>query len=173
MSHDSVPPTPEPEPEIRHATPEPEDDPLTHESYIVSPLKVIVASLDTMPLTLRDLTEAWTVLFSRLRSRFPSDIEEIVALKPFMENLDPVLRALERDVGRALVNPITKTMSDDHTFGGKQGPKRGGLTEFEVTYARDLFMLSSASLRFLSLLFWVPQLYKLISGMSYEHDHWG
>ena len=148
----------------RHSTPEPQDDPLSHESYVVSPLDVIVASLDEMPLTLHDLTEAWTVAFSRLRSRFPCDTDEPIALRPFKANMDSILRALDRDVRRALVNPITRTKSNGIESDDDKSPKRGGLTEYEVTYARDLFMLSSASLRFLSLIFWVPQLYSLIPG---------
>lgn len=168
----------------RHTTPEPEDDPLRHETLVVSPLKVLVASLDNTPdtsITLKDIIEAWSVVFMRLRSRFPSDVEEPDALRPFQANVEPLLLALERDIRRALVNPVSRNSNtpESSDFGDSdsvfsQGsdaetpkplkPARGGLTEFEVTYARDLYMVCSAALKVVSLIFWVPQLYSLIEG---------
>lgn len=170
----------------RHTTPEPEDDPLRHETLVVSPLKVLVASLDNTPdtsITLKDIIEAWSVIFMRLRSRFPSDVEEPDALRPFQANIEPLLLALERDIRRALVNPVSKNSNtpDSSDYGDNDSvftessdmdtpkppkPARGGLTEFEVTYARDLYMVCSAALKVVSLIFWVPQLYSLIEGMS-------
>lgn len=118
----------------------------------------------------------------RLRSRFPNDVDEPEALKPFQNNLEPVLMALERDIRRALVNPVQRTAvlapcdehgrvkiildEDDDSPLQPAKPIRGGLTEFEVTYARDLYMVCSAALKVVSLVFWVPQLYGMIEGES-------
>ena len=164
----------------RHTTPEPEDDPLRHRTLLVSPLRVLIASLDPAPgvtITLKDLIEAWTVIFMRLRSRFPSDVEEPEALQPFQSNLEPVLLALERDIRRALVDPVQRTapssdeesetkstLEEENIPTKREKPTRGGLTEFEVTYARDLYMVCSAALKVVSLVFWVPQLYGVIEG---------
>jgi hypothetical protein len=168
----------------RHTTPEPEDNPLQHKTLLVSPLRVLLASLDPAPdvtVTLKDIIEAWTVIFMRLRSRFPNDMDEPEALKPFQSNLEPILTALERDIRRALVNPVQKTAivasssdedgdakstleEDDDTSLKPVKSIRGGLTEFEVTYARDLYMVCSAALKVVSLVFWVPQLYSMIEG---------
>ena len=168
----------------RHTTPEPEDDPLRHNTLLVSPLRVLIASLDPasdVTITLKDLIEAWTVIFMRLRSRFPSDIDEPEALQLFQNNLEPILMALERDIQRALVDPVQKTAvgtpSSDEDSDSKSTLEegndvslkrakstRGGLTEFEVTYARDLYMVCSAALKVVSLVFWVPQLYSVIEG---------
>lgn len=176
----------------RHTTPEPETDPLRCDTLIVSPLKVLVASLEiqTTPtpetnITLKDIIEAWTVIFARLRSRFPSDVEDPEALRPFQANLEAILTVLERDIRRALVDPVAKlpstpagsdgdditpTQSDDSDEWVDEDPSppvkpaRGGLNEFEVVYARDLYMICSAALKVVSLIFWVPQLYGMIAG---------
>jgi hypothetical protein len=65
-----------------------------------------------MLVTLHDFTEAWTVIYSLLRSRFPCDPEESLALEPLKASMDRVLCAPDHDVRRAFVNPITKTISE-------------------------------------------------------------
>ena len=161
-----MPPT---ENQSRQVTPEPDGvDALTQESYIVSPLKVIVTSVVDESLRLRDVTEAWTLLFSRLRARFPSELPGVPALAPLKANICTLLEAIHRDVKRALVDPLQNRRALEEGINGldpTEPKKRGGMTEFEVTLARDLFMLSNAALRFLSLIFWVPQLYGCLSGM--------
>ncbi len=154
--------------QLRQVTPEPDGvDALTQESYTVSPLKVIVTSVVDDSLRLRDVTEAWTLLFARLRARFPSELTVVPALNPLKANISALLEAIHRDVKRALVDPLQnrRVMEQGVNSTDPAEPKkRGGMTEFEVTFARDLFMLSNAALRFLSLICWVPQLYECLNG---------
>jgi hypothetical protein len=152
----------------RQWTPEPEGaDALTQEHFLTSPLKVIVTSVTDQTLSLRDVTEAWTLLFARLRVRFPSELPVVPALVPLKTNLDAVLKAACRDVERALVDPQQNKPQPQHDLSqdATRPRKRDGMTEFEVTFARDLFMLSNAALRFVSLICWVPQLYECVSGI--------
>jgi hypothetical protein len=160
----------------KETTPEPEN-PLDHPEFIQSPMTVILASLGAdSSLNLRDIIEAWTALFNRLRPRFPVDErpEPIPALQPIVDHVPEFLTALTRDLSRALHNPVAKSDSilplsnsvpSDPSVDSSPPPKKGGYTEYEVTYARDLFLLSQAALRCLSLVFWVPQIYSLFSGM--------
>lgn len=155
-----------------------------HPAQSSSSIPIIQANAQTLlSSTLKDILEAWTTLFGRLRTRFPSEVEDPEALRPIRDNLPKFLDALERDMRRAFVNPVTgessqtssPSTSDDESSASSVaadhiGPvappkvKRGGLTEFEVTYARDLFMVCSAALKVVSLIFWVPQLWGMIEG---------
>lgn len=157
----------------RDITPLP-DDGLANSTYLSWPVSVILNEMST----LRELTEAYSVLTSRIRSSVPpqfwvvQDAARHPLFNPLRRQSDALSSAIVRDLGRVFEDPF-------ETFGlgqpssssfspirgkGTPSPKKGGMSEEQVKYARDLSTVSTATFRFLAMALTVPSIYEVFSG---------
>lgn len=164
-----------PEQPTRAVTPEPAD-PLQHPLYLNSPVSTLVASLKpgmTAQITLTDLTEAYSVLSARLKTKTHTMLEmcgPIPALVPLKEHTEELVKALHRDIGRAFVDPQSSpppSSSDDTSLPSPSSVgsvKKRGFTDEEVKHARDLCNLCHAAMRCFSNISVVPVLTSVFTG---------
>lgn len=172
MNHSS------PDQPSRYITPEPAD-PLQQSNYLSSPISTLVASCeshDCGPITLIDLTEAYSELLRRLKSRGPMLLDiygPIPALSPLREHSAQLTQAFRRDIERACIdpqmgfNPNELATSEDIPWSSPsstESVKKRGFTEQEIKYARDLCNLSHTAIRCFSTFAVVPALYSVFSG---------
>lgn len=158
------------EPEPRQVTPEPAD-PLTDLNYLVYPLSQIVKHASDV--SMRELIEAYNVLAARLRTSVVGkhDIDASWPLfEPLRKNRKAFVYALVRDLGRALINPASGDDAENMPRVLLPSPKgtpkkKGGMTAEQVKYARDLCTTCHSVIRLLALVFTLPALRNLFSGM--------
>lgn len=171
----SLPLTPlmPPEPSAREVTPEPAD-PLHHPLYLNSPITTLVASLRPgmdARITLTDLTEAYSVLSARLKTKAKSMLDmcgTFPALEPLREHNVELVKAFHRDIGRAFVDPQSSPLpSNDSPWSTPSSVgsvKKRGFTDEEVKHARDLCNLSHAAMRCFSNISVIPVLISVFTG---------
>jgi len=163
-----------PERLTREPTPEP-IDPLQHPLYLNSPISTIVTSLTPKgaEISLIDLTEAYSVLSTRLKAKTQdilATVGPIAALEPLRDQSGELAKALRRDIGRAFVDPQGPSPPPSTRHSPLSTPssvgsaKKRGFTEQEVKYARDLCNLCHAALRCFSNISVVPVLYSIFTG---------
>lgn len=163
----------------RDETPLPED-PLEDAQYLEYPVSVIV-SKDS---TLRELTEAYSILAARIRQAVPQNFfsspnrnTRHALFNPLRREAEMLSDCITRDLGRIFSDPFlppnsppsTPTRSDKSilpTPEDSPAPKKGGMNEEQVKYARDLSTVASATVKFLTLAFQVPAIYNVFTGMS-------
>lgn len=165
----------------RYITPEPRE-PLQSTSYLRSPLSTLLASYypsDNNTITLIDLTEAYSELLRRLKSRGPALLDlygPIPALCPLRDNNEQLTQIFRRDIERALIDPQNNFNPNELATSESQpwsspssidSTKKRGFTEQEVKYARDLCNLCHTALRCFSTFAVIPALYSVFSG---KHD---
>jgi hypothetical protein len=168
--------TPAP-PAPREDTPEPADA-LADLCYLERPLALVLADDDAVEL--RDRVDAYTTLAARLRAslgdRAAADEAPDASwplFRPLRAHRVELVAALCRDVQRALQDPAgadVGTGPSSNPSASLPSPRasptkrRHGLTEEQVTLARDLFATSQAALRFLLLAFALPSIYCVFTG---------
>ncbi|KAJ3796694.1 hypothetical protein GGU11DRAFT_745910 [Lentinula aff. detonsa] len=169
------PPSPLSEEERREETPEP-SNPLDDSSYLQTPISTIISE----KATLSDLTRAYSVLTARIR---PYVNEWTTHSSPLFESLranrDILCKRIYRDTQRALEDALAE---EEKSQTGHQLPsptkspkkKKRGMTAEQAKYARDLCNISHSVLKFLGLLFSLPnvsliftdlQLTEMLSGI--------
>ncbi|KAF8503016.1 hypothetical protein BU17DRAFT_71831 [Hysterangium stoloniferum] len=163
-----------PEHPTREATPEPED-PLHHPLYLNSPISTLVASLRPgmdRKITLTDLTEAYSVLSARLRTKTAAMLDiygPIPALEPLKEHSEQLVQVFHRDIGRAFTDPQSAPSTPPSSDSPWSSPssvgsiKKRGFTEQEVKHARDLCNVCHAALRCFSNIAVVPAVYSIFT----------
>ncbi|KAF8589093.1 hypothetical protein K439DRAFT_1383673 [Ramaria rubella] len=165
-----------PEASMREVTPEPAD-PLHHPLYLNSPVSTLVVSLRPemhAKITLTDLTEAYSVLSARLKTKTHAMLDmcgPIPALEPLREHSSELVAAFHRDISRALVDPQSSPPppSNDSPWSTPSSVgsiKKRGFTEQEVKHARDLCNLSHAAMRCFSNISVVPVLTSIFNDIQ-------
>ncbi|KAI5123177.1 hypothetical protein M0805_000877 [Coniferiporia weirii] len=180
----SRPMRPFPQEKKRDFTPLP-DDALSNARFLEFPVSTIIADGSS----LRELTEAYSILAARIRASVPQDFWSFKThdpryplFCPLRLHADAVAAAIARDLGRVFVDPLlpldpsldsttepSKVQKSPLTPRGTpssknpKSPKKGGMTEEQVKYARDLSTVSNAAIKFLILAFQVPTIYNVFT----------
>ncbi|KAF5330272.1 hypothetical protein D9758_014454 [Tetrapyrgos nigripes] len=150
--------------EQREVTPEP-NNPLHDSSYLKTPVSQII-SPDSK---LSDLIAGYSVLTARLR---PSVTEETDSscplLEPLKENRDAIYRSIDRDVRRALVDPMVNENQPKDCPVLLPSPtnsprKKKCMTAEQAKYGRDLCTITQSVLRLLNLIFTLPAVYEIFT----------
>lgn len=151
----------------RETTPAPLT-PLEDPDYLAHPVATILSA----DASLRDLIEAYSLLSLRIKacvSQITDPWAKHPFFQPFRDNLQGLVEAFNRDIARALVDP---TASDAHLEDKevlvlpspqKSPRKKGGFTEEQVKYARDLCTTSHAVMKFLVVSWTLPAAYMVFS----------
>lgn len=163
-----------PEENQREITPEP-SDPLVNLTYLEYPVFKILA----LEASLRDLIEGYNVLAARLRACVSGSTDADASwplFQPLRKNTDAFVKAIMRDLGRALVDPVTtgNKVNDDACKeetkfflpSPKSSPskqKKQGVSAEEVKYARDLCTTCHSVIKLLGFMFTVPAIYNIFS----------
>lgn len=167
--------------ESREPTPEPED-PLASTSYLDSPVaNILSAETDS----LRELVEAYSILNARIRASLlgsPEADGTWPLFHPIRANQEAFVRAITRDLGRALVDPLEAIAEDfiveDEPMpcsgsgslpSPRESPKKRkkGMSAEQVKHARDLCTATHAVLRLLALVFTIPAVYSLFTSACF------
>ena len=163
---------PEAEEMSREVTPEP-SDPLADLHY----LERLVTIITSVEAPLRDLVDAYNQLTTRLRAvvndRTDADCSWPL-FHPLRQQREAFVAALSRDLSKPLIDPAVgdedsaSCETEPKTFlpSPKASPsrKRHGLTEEQVTYARDLFSTAQAALKFLTVALALPAICGVFTG---------
>lgn len=157
----------------REITPEP-SDPLVNLDYLEFPVSRII----NPDASLGELIEGYSVLAARLRSCVTGS-NDVDASWPFFQplrrNSDLFVEAVVRDLGRALVDPgsveepepeapcdVEKLLPSPKSTPKK---KKKGMTAEQVKYARDLCTTCHAVIKVLAVVFTLPAVHSIFSGM--------
>jgi hypothetical protein len=125
-------------------------------------------------ITLSDLTEAYSVLSARLRTKTAAMLDicgPIPALEPLKEYSEQLVQVLHRDIGRAFIDPQSESSAPSSGDSPWSSPssvgsiKKRGFTEQEVKHARNLCNLCHAAIRCFSNIAVVPVIYSIFTGM--------
>ncbi|KAF9267296.1 hypothetical protein L218DRAFT_894410 [Marasmius fiardii PR-910] len=156
--------------EQRQSTPEP-TNPLGDPAYLKNPITTITSSDSEQKLT--GLIEAYSVLAARLRAYVHEETDASCGIfTPLKRNCDVFLKSIVRDLGRALVDPVTPedrnsarvaTLLPSPT---KSPRKKRGMTAEQAKLARDLCTLSHSVLKLLGLMFTLPAAYKVFTDVE-------
>lgn len=168
----------------RDITPQP-DDALSDAHFLVWPISTILDEASN----LRQLTEAYSILAARIRASIPpqfwarsleddqdeADISHYALFEPIRINAEPLARAIARDLRRVFVDPyeyvpsssrLTDVRTESSLPSPRETPKKGGMTEEQVKFARDLSTVTNSVLKFLALALHVQVVLSCFSGMS-------
>ncbi|KAL5524821.1 hypothetical protein ACEPAF_9967 [Sanghuangporus sanghuang] len=172
-SRPSLPCAPE---KKRDETPLP-NDALENAQYLEYPVSVIIGEEST----LRELTEAYSILTARIRQAIPQSFFSSPNRATRHALFDPLRREAEvlssciaRDLGRIFVDPFVPPNSPPSTPTKDKksilptpqdspASKKGGMNEEQVKYARDLSTVASATIRFLTLALQIPAIYNVFT----------
>ncbi|KAF9553877.1 hypothetical protein CPC08DRAFT_713395 [Agrocybe pediades] len=158
----------------REVTPEP-TDPLVDLHYLDHPVEQILAvEAGQGEESLHEIITGYNVLAERLRSTVTgsTDVDASWPLfQPLRKNSQPFVNAVVRDLGRALVNPLSsrsnaKYADDTHKFplpSPQKSPmkKKGGLNEEQVKYGRDLTNTCLSVIRALTVILSLPAIFSV------------
>jgi hypothetical protein len=167
----------------RDLTPFP-DTPLENAHYLVYPIDTIIAESST----LRELTEAYSILAARIRQSLPSNFFDDPThdaryglFLPLSKNSEILTKRIERDLQRVFVDPFELAGSPDASKrllvdapSSLPTPKRtpssekGGMNEEQVIYARDLHTTASATVKLLALVFQSPSIYNSFTSAPFR-----
>lgn len=159
----------------RRVTPEPTDI-LLDQDYLTRPVSQIIGVNDPNSLeSLEQLIEGYNVLAARLRSGVAESTDADASwplFQPLGKNIDMFVDAVIRDLGRALVDPFSlpSLVEELETKTPLPSPeksplkKKGGMTEEQVKYARDLCTTCHSVIKALSVILSLPALYSLFEG---------
>jgi hypothetical protein len=163
----------------REVTPEPAD-PLVNLKYLETPVGQILSNGSSSEDPLGELIEGYNVLAARLRATV-SDATDADAswplFQPLRKNAQAFVDAIIRDLGRALVDPVSRhstsscqnDVTEAPTFtlpSPKSSPvkKKGGMTAEQVKYARDLCTTCHSVIKLLAVMLTVPAIYNVFEG---------
>ncbi|KAK7677755.1 hypothetical protein QCA50_019307 [Cerrena zonata] len=161
------------EEEEREVTPEP-SDPLVDLNYLDGPVSRILAP----NASLRDLIEAYSILAARIRSSVSDSTDGDASwplFQPLRKNREAFVSALERDLGRALEDPVERPIINDTSDvemvrevpmlpSPKDSPrKKRGMSAEQVKYARDLCTTCHSVIKLLGIIFTLPAVCSLFS----------
>ncbi|KAF5315065.1 hypothetical protein D9619_007434 [Psilocybe cf. subviscida] len=162
----------EPSSTERETTPAPED-PLVDLNYLNRPVSQILAEECNTEEGIKELVEGYNDLATRLRASVDSktDVDASWPLfQPLRKNQQAFIDALVRDVGRALTDPLSYGSEAEQEKrprfslpSPQKSPtkKKGGFSEEQIKFARDLCTISHAALKLLSVLLAYPALYNV------------
>lgn len=163
----------------RDMTPQPEDV-LSNTSYLHWPVSQIVSSSEEgSTLSLKELTEAYSVLAFRLRTSLlgldnvgngSHCAERPSILQPIDTYAEELTNTLVRDLARVLTDPLppSSTVAELATKGlpsPKGSPKKKGMSEEEVKKARDVCTVCHAVIKFLHVAFVIPSIFDAFTSM--------
>uniref|UniRef100_A0A8H7XPF0 Telomere-associated protein Rif1 N-terminal domain-containing protein n=1 Tax=Psilocybe cubensis TaxID=181762 RepID=A0A8H7XPF0_PSICU len=163
-------------PKPRDVTPEP-SDPLVDLNYLAHPVNLILSNGGPdQTESLADLITGYNILAARLRSGV-SDVTDGDAswplFQPLRKNAQQFVDAVVRDIGRALVDPLLLMASSRDECAmevpkftlpsPRKSPtkKKGGMTEEQVKYARDLCTTSHSVIKLLAFILATPAVYNV------------
>lgn len=174
-THLQVPPPPQ----QRATTPEPLD-PLVDLHYLAHPVERILANgPSNSSECLHELIEGYNILASRLRSGVSDNTDADASwplFQPLRKKSQEFVNAVVRDLGRALVDPLTLYASnDEEVLAGtpkftlpspQKSPtkKKDGMTAEQAKYARDLCVISHSVIRLLSVILSIPAIHSVFDG---------
>ncbi|KAF8158537.1 hypothetical protein B0H34DRAFT_463410 [Crassisporium funariophilum] len=163
----------------REVTPEP-SDPLVNLHYLDHPVAQILSTKADGGL-LAELIEGYNVLAARLRATVTDATDADASwplFQPLRKNAQAFVDAVVRDLGRALVDPVSFTLNaEEGEVKGlpqfslpspKSSPtkKKAGMTEEQVKFARDLCTTTHSVLKLLSVILSTPAIYTIFEGES-------
>ncbi|EMD40251.1 hypothetical protein CERSUDRAFT_122305 [Gelatoporia subvermispora B] len=156
----------------KEATPEPAD-PLVDLRYLEGPVNTIINE----DASLRDLIEAYSILGARLRASVVGSTDADASwplFQPLRVNRKAFVRAVARDLGRALIDPEA-TGPDAQAAEAREEAacslpspkgsprKKKGVSGEQVKYARDLCTTSHAVIKLLYTVFGLPAVYQVFT----------
>lgn len=166
----------------RDITPMPQDA-LSNANYLVWPVSIIANGSSS----LRELTEAYSVLTARIREAVPveffqtQDDKKHPLFQPLRQNSKVLAACIVRDLGRVFEDPLSLPTTSSVTARAKSvinsglpsprespSPKKGGMTEEQVMCARDLSTTTIAVSRFLALALSTSNIYSVFSGTFFS-----
>ncbi|KAJ3715515.1 hypothetical protein C8R42DRAFT_645895 [Lentinula raphanica] len=159
--------SPLPEEETREETPEP-SNPVDDFNYLQTPIATIISE----NATLTDLTRAYSVLVARIRPHVTEQMNQFSPLfEPFRVNRDILCDRICRDVQRASEDALAdeeKSETGHQLPSPTKSPKRTkrGMTAEQAKYARDLCNISHSVLKFLGLIFSLPNVFPIFTQMQ-------
>lgn len=163
------------DPKQRQYTPEPNEI-LRNGDYLTRPLSQIISVQDPNSAeSLATLIEGYHLLAARLRSANAELAESDSSwplFEPLRQNTEAFVAAVIRDLGRALVDPLSLfpvAMEKATKFvlpSPEKSPtrKKDGMTGEQVKYARDLCTTCHSVIRALSVILALPGFYKFFDG---------
>ena len=164
----------------RETTPEPAD-PLVDLHYLDHPVDQILMNGEDSEEALGKLIEGYNVLIARLRSSITEKTDADASwpiFQPLRKNREAFVDALVRDVKRALVDPMSHNVSATEEVASKLASyalpspansptkKKGGLSEEQVKYARDLGTTCHSVIKLLAVMLCLPAIYNVFEGQS-------
>lgn len=164
----------------RETTPEP-SDPLVDLHYLDHPVQQILANGTDDEDALGKLIVGYNVLAARLRVCVTESTDADASwpiFQPLRKNAQAFVDAVVRDVKRALVDPLSRhsKTEDENTLklpiyalpspASSPLKKKGGLSEEQVKYARDLSTTCHSVIKLLGVVLSIPAIYRVFEGMS-------
>lgn len=160
----------------RDVTPEP-NDALLDLHYLDHPVSQILAEHPDNK-NLGQLIEGYNVLASRLRAGV-SDATDADAswplFQPLRKNTQAFVNAVVRDLGRAFIDPLAPFHPKEDVVLPKvtlpsptksPSKKKGGMTEDQAKYARDLCTTAHSVIKLLSFMLSVSAVFNVFQGMQ-------
>ncbi|KAF9523903.1 hypothetical protein CPB83DRAFT_862112 [Crepidotus variabilis] len=158
----------------RELTPEPKEI-LRDLTYLARPISQITSQDDPNSLeALRQLIEGYNVLAVRMRDAVTESAEADSTwplFQPLRQNKAAFVDAVVRDLGRALVDPLSLSPSTEEELPPKLSlpspqktpvkKKKGGMTAEQVKFARDLCTTCHSVIKTLSVILSLPALHGL------------
>ncbi|PPQ76516.1 hypothetical protein CVT26_013350 [Gymnopilus dilepis] len=159
----------------REVTPEPKD-PLVDLAYLEHPVDQILTNGNAEEGSLRQLIEGYSILAARLRASVADSTDADASwpiFQPLRKNSEAFVDAVVRDLGRALVDPLSyradgaekdaKDVPECSLPSPQKSPtkKKGGLSAEQVKFARDLCTTSHAVIKLLYVVLSVKAIYSV------------
>lgn len=169
----------------REITPEPVD-PLVNLNYLERPVDQIISNDSPDEASLRQVIEGYNVLAARLRACVTDSTNADASwplFQPLRKNADAFVDAVVRDLGRALVDPLSyRTRAEEADAidvpkfplpSPQKSPmkKKGGLTAEQVKYARDVCTTCHSVIRLLSAVLSIKAVYSVFQGEFHKPVH--
>ena len=168
----------------REVTPEPAD-PLVNLSYLETPVQQILSNGLSEEDPLGELIEGYNVLAARLRATVAETTDADASwplFQPLRKNAQSLVDAIIRDLGRALVDPLSRRSASSGQDDASDCPKftlpspqsspvkkKGGMTAEQVKYARDLCTTCHSVIKLLSVVLSTPAIYNVFQGEFLSH----
>ena len=163
----------------REVTPEPAD-PLVDLRYLENPVQQILSNGMSEEDPLGELIEGYNVLAARLRAAVAETTDADASwplFQPLRQNTQSLVDAIIRDLGRALIDPLSRRSASSDPDDAVECPKftlpspqsspvkkKGGMTAEQVKYARDLCTTCHSVIKLLAVVFSTPAIYNVFQG---------
>ena len=158
----------------RDVTPEPSDA-LLDLHYLDHPVSQILAERSDNE-NLGQLIEGYNVLAARLRASVSNTTDADASwplFQPLRKHTQAFVNAIVRDLGRVFIDPLASSYKNEDEVlpkvtlpSPKKSPskKKGGMTEEQVKYARDLCTTSHSVIKLLSFMLSVSAVFIVFQG---------